>query len=145
MKDKAVDMLLIPMNIGNTHWFLACVRLGENSIEFYDSSESGRNNYLYYGKHINYLLTKLYRSGGMTPPPFWEVRSMRDGVAVQNDIISCGVFMCSFALRLACGARPPFDLDGRDALWLRERIAADCLHKRATPPPPPPPPPPREC
>ena len=56
-----LDKLMIPINITNTHWLLACVFLKENRVQIYDSFPPDDDDRQYWLDVIKKYLSEEYR------------------------------------------------------------------------------------
>lgn len=126
------DLLLVPVNHGNTHWTLAAIWPAELCIEHFCSLSGGAAREVL-PVLARYMESEAADKGSTAPAAAWVGRKVRRGVPRQRDGCACGVFVAAMAARLAAGRRPPFGLQQSDVAALRLRIAADCLQQRATP------------
>lgn len=95
-----LDKLLIPINIPNVHFFLACVFVKEKKIEVFDSlgSKDGRKDYVNNIK--NYLFDEYKRKHDNKDPKYWKdwiyncsTRPVCKQTGGSND---CGLFTCLY-------------------------------------------------
>ena len=87
--------LLIPVNIGYSHWTLVHVDFPNHSIHYYDSMGSSGTGYLL--ATLRYLQDNHLRRHGTALPGNWQVFSPARTIPQQENTNDCGVFVCSFA------------------------------------------------
>jgi sentrin-specific protease 1 len=145
----ACDLIVVPINSGNTHWTLVAIRPGARRVEYYDSLPGSRARVTRVFIHImTYLrdehLDKRGTSLELGKRP-WTAVWAKDGVPLQEDGSACAVFTITNAAVLAAQAaaaakspyrQPPqrvFPYTQAHITALRARIAVDCLLQRHTP------------
>ena len=144
----AQDLVLVPINHGNTHWTVVAIRPGQRALLYYDSSRGDDAR-----RVLQHLLTYLRdehaakRSAeAALDVSAWRAVVVRDGSPRQADGCSCGVFALSTAAVLAAHAararwrgrqggeehRAVLPYTQAHVLALRARIAVDLLTLRHT-------------
>ena len=141
----AQDLVLVPINHGNTHWTLVAIKPTARAVLFFDSSRGDDAR-----RVLQHLVTYLRdehaaKRDAALDVTHWTAVSVRDGAPRQNDGCSCGVFALSTAAVLAAHVargklrgRPggedravlPYTQAHMPAL--RARIAVDLLTLRHT-------------
>ena len=130
-------LLLIPINMGGSHWVVLCVHLKRHHIYFLDSLVAGRTRWPYDtagGLALERLTAFLdwyhHASHGVLRTSPWSVIHVT--VPQQGDGINCGVFTCAFIEALATGrtiinnqGEAVFDFDHGAVAYFRRRILHD--------------------
>ena len=95
------DLVLIPINRGQSHWICSCINFKKKRIEIYDSMGGGQ---LYIFKMLrNYLQSEHINKKGRDFDfnewiDFWS-----ENTPQQNNGFDCGVFTCMFMNCLSKG------------------------------------------
>lgn len=122
------DVVVIPINRGNTHWTCAAIFPRRKEIKYYDSM-AGK------GKDVLRALSQYvvdewkdkkerHKLDETTKPDLseWKTISTGSDVPQQHNGCDCGVFVCAFAQCLSCGI-DPFDFSQKDMPNFRRHIA----------------------
>ena len=90
----AHEMMLVPINVGQTHWALGVVDLKQQKVAYWDSL--GAEHKEFCKAIIQYLKDEWAdKKGGEFP---FEFSIDRDGdIPTQHNSYDCGVFTCMFA------------------------------------------------
>lgn len=136
-----MDVVIVPVNQGNTHWTMAAIFPKKREIRFYDSMGSKGRRYLNGLKRyiIDEWADKQERhkldSSTKPDPEAWRLISTGTSVPQQHNGVDCGVFVCAFAECLACG----YDLDfsQSDMPFFRRHIGLSILSNGTLVPAPP--------
>ncbi|GAA5873467.1 hypothetical protein JCM16303_001134 [Sporobolomyces ruberrimus] len=114
------DVLIFPINIGNSHWTCAAINVREKRFEYYDSL-GGRMGSAY--SQMRKWLQEEHecKKGGPIDLSDWE-DYWDDDVPQQNNSNDCGVFTCAFMESLSREVTS-FDFDQTQMPYLRQKIA----------------------
>lgn len=125
------ELIIIPINVGSTHWCCGVINFTANLFEVYDSSkilkadEFGENMLDYLKEeHFDKKKVKFDTDG-------WE--SVECDCPLQNNGVDCGVFTSQFMRCLAFNKRvdghAQFDFDQSKIPYLREQMISDIRNK----------------
>eukprot|EP00946_MAST-07B_sp_MAST-7B-sp1_P003145 g3145.t1 len=131
----ALQRMVVPVNIGNTHWTSVQVDFSRKEIVFYDSMGGPGDEYL--EAVLGYLKAE-HEKKKETPMPGadkWVLRNSGRSVPQQKNGSDCGMFTCAFSIFLTdpyiqdqrgrLGL--PLDFHQRDIPLFRKRLACDIL------------------
>jgi sentrin-specific protease 1 len=121
-----LDMVFIPVNIGNAHWACLVVFVQERRIQFFDSLDGDG---MYYMDAVMQYLKDEWKSKnpGQELPQLSEWKKVRTTIETpkQQNGFDCGVFICMYADFLSMGY--PLSFTQEDITKCRERIALSIL------------------
>lgn len=123
------DMILVPINVMDTHWALAVVNNKCSSFEYYDSLSHHGNT-----TALNLLRTYMIEEGKKQNSPInFQSYSLYESVKTpqQENGYDCGVFTCTCANYLSRGKGLTFSQ--RDMPLLRRRMAYEIISKKLLP------------
>ncbi|WIA29922.1 hypothetical protein OEZ86_000021 [Tetradesmus obliquus] len=126
----AYQLLLFPINLGNTHWAVAAVWPQAGLLQYFDPLPGRREGRRVLASLARWLLQDAADKG--VALPCRRARQLRlehapQGMLVQCDGHSCGVFAAAVCERLAAGWHAPFEFSQDDCPSLRLGLAADML------------------
>lgn len=113
------DMIIVPINESNTHWFLAVVNLTTMQTETYDSMGKphpdvhARLN-AWFQAEVKYHKNTVFKDVVLSA---WDVGATKQ-LPRQNNCYDCGVFVCMYAANIMVG-RNKFDFSQRDIPHIR--------------------------
>jgi len=121
----SMDLLLIPVNLGNLHWALLTIDLAKTCINYYDSLGGS-------GTHVINALGRWLEDESRAKrgvaldtshcgANFWTRRSHGKTIPQQNNMSDCGVFTCEFAQTLSKGSSD-FGFSAEDMPYMRRRV-----------------------
>ncbi len=116
----ALDMMIIPINQYNLHWFLAVINFKMRRMEIYDSNGSVHLDVIEFlfryiqDEHLDKKGSVLDISSWSREPEF--VRGQR--MPRQTNGYDCGVFLCMYGAYRSINR--PFDFTERDMRRIRE-------------------------
>ncbi|TFL06452.1 cysteine proteinase [Pterulicium gracile] len=116
------DIVLIPINHGNTHWTSAAINFRKKRIESYDSMAVYHKMVF---KHLRGYLDSEHRNKKKKPFDFtgWEDYSP-DDVPQQENGYDCGVFTCCFLEAISRG-EDAFRFTQQHMPYLRQRLTVE--------------------
>lgn len=115
------DIVLIPCNLGNSHWTCAAINFRDKRIEYYDSMGMDRPSIRHSLR--SYLDLEHRDKKGGAPFDFtgWEDFFTEDSPQQENGY-DCGVFLCQTMENLSRGVPIPFDFTQQNMPYLRRRM-----------------------
>ena len=123
----AMQSIVFPINVSNSHWYLAVIRIPEKTITYYDSQGGTGQNCLedlrrwLCDEPMNKRNVKLDQNE-------WTFVSPQKSVPQQNNNDDCGIFMCLFAECLCCAEEElPFAFSHVDMSHMRRRIGLSVM------------------
>lgn len=132
-----MDLILVPINLGNQHWLLASVHPKKRHVGVYDSLGARHDSEVQARIKADlesWVLEEAVAKGmegTAGKRSDWTKKTY--SVPRQHDTSSCGVLVCAIAERLAAGMDPA-DLeccmvtrDPEEVMGLRLGVAADIL------------------
>jgi len=97
-----LDKVIVPCNLGNSHWTCICAFLKEKKIQYYDSFAGQGNRYL--NALLQYLEDEAKKHGTPFDRDEWElVPTDLHKTPQQQNGYDCGVFTCTCADFLSVG------------------------------------------
>jgi sentrin-specific protease 1 len=123
------DLVLIPCNLGNSHWTTAAINLRNKRIEYYDSMGMDRPSIR---AALRTYLDKEHRDKkGGVPFDFegWTDFFAHEGPQQENGY-DCGVFVCQTMENLSRGVPVPFDFTQQNMPYLRRRMVLEIAAER---------------
>ena len=131
--------MVVPINIGNSHWTSVHVNFKTKAILYLDSMGGGGQKYL--NLVLNYLKDEyLAKFGTGFNESEWTMKSLGRTIPQQQNCSDCGMFTCTFATYATDtlvrgsgnGGRHgiPFEFGQQDMPYMRRRLALDILSKR---------------
>jgi sentrin-specific protease 1 len=132
------DCIVVPINIGNSHWTWACIFPKRRRIEYYDSFGGGGQRYCkallrFLVDDANDKRDRPDRKGSPVhdfDPEGWVLSDAE--VPQQGNGYDCGVFTCVGALHLSRNM-PMDSFSQGDMPFFRESIALSVLSKQVVP------------
>ena len=125
-----LDMVFMPVNIGNVHWACLAIFVQKRRIQYYYSLGGDG---LYYMDAVMEYLKEEWKSknGGEDLPHQTEWRKVRTTIETpkQQNGFDCGVFTCMFADFLSLGY--PLLFTQEHITYCRERIALSIMQRGA--------------
>jgi len=117
----ALDKVIIPINQGNVHWFLAVVDIRRRQTQVFDSMGVDRP-----AVHdtLQRWVSDVWRGRGRpgsTLPVWTRLPHNMSATPRQLNTVDCGVFMCLFAAYASLDS--PFSFDQRHISWTRRWMA----------------------
>ncbi|BFZ62507.1 hypothetical protein YB2330_003605 [Saitoella coloradoensis] len=120
VKIDDMDLVVVPVNVANTHWWLATINLAHKRLECWDSISTNPGHYF-----------SLIRSYLQSECPGLDTSTWTEYADEQRPMQSngsdCGVFTCLFAEVLSRGARFDFGGRGREMEGVRRRMVAEIM------------------
>lgn len=101
------DLVMIPINISNTHWALGVLNISAKSIEYWDSMGSGVSRHFFQSMR-RYLADELWDKKE-TEMDFEGWGDILPNAPHQTNGYDCGMFLCKFADFKSDGLWPSFD------------------------------------
>ena len=121
-----LKLLLIPVNIHNTHWACICINFPCHTITYLDSAYDPIQATTYTEATLRYLQDEhLQRVRQPLPTHLW--RSPRVDTPQQGNGNDCGVFCCTYMDYIL--QDKPWDFDARHTPYLRYRMALTLLQQ----------------
>ena len=140
-KNSIFDLwrMVVPINIGNSHWTSVHVDFKTKAILYLDSMGGGGQKYL--NLVLNYLKDEhSAKIGTSLDESEWTMKSLGRTIPQQQNCSDCGMFTCTFATyatdTLVRGSGNsgrhgiPFEFGQQDMPYMRRRLALDILSKR---------------
>ena len=140
-KNSIFDLwrMVVPINIGNSHWTSVHVDFKTKAILYLDSMGGGGQKYL--NLVLNYLKDEhSAKIGTSLDESEWTMKSLGRTIPQQQNCSDCGMFTCTFATYATDtlvrgsgnGGRHgiPFEFGQQDMPYMRRRLALDILSKR---------------
>jgi len=120
----ALDYVIIPMNIGETHWAMGAIDFREKGFRYFDSmlSRPHSNFVPFLRRYLADEFKDKKKTGAMPDVENWDLLPHDHPVPQQRNGYDCGVFTCYFATYFTAGNALEFDQD--DMMDLRLRLAA---------------------
>ncbi|KAI0271549.1 hypothetical protein BC834DRAFT_449038 [Gloeopeniophorella convolvens] len=120
------DVILIPINHGNSHWTAAAINFRRRRIESFDSMGVRRQDVFDLLREYVKLehLNKKSKPFDWTD---WVDYSPRDTPQQENGY-DCGVFTCQFLEAISRGMDSPFNFTQRNMAYLRRRMIWEIAH-----------------
>ncbi|EOD16434.1 hypothetical protein EMIHUDRAFT_46753, partial [Emiliania huxleyi CCMP1516] len=123
----AMDLIIVPINQGNTHWVLAAINVRERRFEYYDSMGGDDDGRL---KNLRMYLVdecahKKHERLDLEATGWADYYGANHGAPRQTDGFSCGVYVAITAECLRRGAA--LDLENRRMQYFREKLTAELL------------------
>ena len=125
------SILMLPINIGNTHWMLAVFYMDKKVFTLYDSLNRGTCSTLH-ERVINNLWMFLVVEIGSTTSEMIQQGWIYEhdvGISQQLNTSDCGVFICLFAD--FCSLNLPFIFVSDDIPHIRAQLAQLAITLRA--------------
>ncbi|OSX67769.1 hypothetical protein POSPLADRAFT_1042981 [Postia placenta MAD-698-R-SB12] len=121
------DVVLIPVNHGNSHWTAAAINFRQKRIESYDSMGIVRPNVF---RLLRAYLDAEHKNKKKKPFDFtgWQDYVLED-VPLQENGYDCGVFTCQFLEALSRGEEP-FRFQQAHMPYLRRRMVWEIGHAK---------------
>lgn len=105
-----LNIILVPINISNSHWVLVSVNLSQHIFTFYDPLRC--QNHLYAMRHVSKYMKDEMKSSLDNAEKIninkWRAEINPTGYPLQEDCVSCGIFIMFVAEYLARGQKPAF-------------------------------------
>ena len=125
-------LLLIPVNIGASHWICAEIDFPDRTIRLLDSmmatGDYDQDRDIAGAHLLRYLQDEHRARHGRDLPPGWRTAHPR-GLPQQDNQDDCGVFCCFYMDRLI--TQRPWNFDARHTRYLRARLALALLEYSA--------------
>ena len=130
--------MVVPVNIGNSHWTSVHVDFINQTCVYYDSMGGRGQKYLLLV--MKYLKGEHFaKLGKPLDEGKWTISSLGRSIPQQENCSDCGMFTCTFATYATDtrvrgrGDSPrvlgiPLQFSQRDMLYLRNRLALDILN-----------------
>lgn len=121
----ALDYVVFPMNICESHWALGAIDIRESGFRYFDSMfVKPHRNFVPFLQRYVQDEHKARKGGPLAGVEDWDLLPSASPVPQQRNGFDCGVFTCFFADCLASGRELDFGQD--DMPDLRLRLAARC-------------------
>ncbi|KAG8751681.1 Smt3-specific protease, partial [Serendipita sp. 396] len=122
------DLVLIPCNLGNSHWTCAAINFRQKRIEYYDSMGTDRPSIR---QALRTYLEKEHMDKKSSPFDFdgWVDYFGEDGPQQENGY-DCGVFVCQTMENLSRGVSLPFDFTQKNMSYLRRRMILEITNEK---------------
>ena len=121
---NAVDVILVPILEGGSHWLLVCINVDKHEFHFYDSL-STRDTHNYVAVLQQWLHEEVNARMGPIVAADWDVFSWSivcdEHLPRQRDGCSCGIFVLAAANCFSLGA--PLSFTQAHIRALRQRVA----------------------
>ncbi|TIA90330.1 hypothetical protein E3P99_01616 [Wallemia hederae] len=123
----AKDLVVIPINRGQSHWICAAINMRKKRFEMYDSMGGG-TKYVY--KKLREYISREHETKKGKPFDFtgWE-DFWSENTPAQNNGFDCGVFTCCFMDALSKGLDvdddSAFEFSQKHMKYLRKRLVLD--------------------
>ena len=133
----ALKQLIIPVNIGNSHWCLCVAHVQEKRIQFYCSMGGSGAHYCEGLRRFFADEAKKWRGKDAVDLSLLDVESWNvvgttaPGTPRQLNGLDCGAFICYFANYLSVDAALTFN-QANITSWGRRRMTLDILRKLVT-------------
>jgi len=106
-----LETLIIPINMGNSHWAILSIRFQLKEIELLDSLNNNGSEIL--EAALRYLGDEYSNTNGI---PWedrhnWSLISRREDIPQQQNNYDCGIYTCLFAEACSTHSRPTFSPD----------------------------------
>jgi len=119
----ALDYVIFPMNIGETHWAMGAIDIKAKGFRYFDSMTDRPNkNFVPFLQRYVADEHKAKKSAPLQGAEDWNLIPAEPPAPQQRNGYDCGVFTCMFADRFSAGK--PLDFDQDDMPELRQRLAA---------------------
>lgn len=119
----ALDHVVFPMNISDTHWALGVIDLKEKGFRYFDSMFcKPHKNFVPFLRRYVEDEHKAKKGGALEGVGDWPLIKYKLSVPQQRNGYDCGVFTCFFADYFAAGQDMVFTQD--DMPMLRLRLAS---------------------
>lgn len=122
----SLDKLILPINIINNHWLLACIFVQKECIQIFNSmaptDEKDQKRHETFLQALLYYVQDVHEERGYPLPNVskWK-RTIDDPMTPrQRNYFDCGIFVCMYAEYL-CGKRS-FDFSQDDACSHRQSM-----------------------
>ena len=128
--------MIVPVNIGNSHWTSVHVDFPRKRVLYYDSMGGGGDTYMRHvmeylkGEHLSKLEIPLNEKE-------WTCSSLGTTIPQQQNCSDCGMFTCTFAtyetdtlVRNGSVLGLPLNFHQSDMPYFRKRLALDILKAR---------------
>ncbi|KAA8499765.1 putative ubiquitin-like-specific protease 1B [Porphyridium purpureum] len=123
----ALDRVLIPINIQNSHWALGMVDMVAKTVEYFDSL--GFEQPEMTADILQWVVDEAEHKKQITLyTNDWTVIHHGDSVPQQTNTSDCGVFLCKFMDYLSLGKE--FNFGAQHMPYFRRRLAHELLVKR---------------
>lgn len=119
------DIVIVPINIHNTHWAVAVVENKHSRIDYIDSLRGSGNMEALI--HIRDYMVAEAKRLGISPAQEYTLNSNVEGPQQKNGF-DCGVFTCMAAKLSAFGK--PLQYSQTDMPVIRARMAYEILQKK---------------
>jgi len=104
----ALETLIIPLNMGNSHWATLSIRFQQKEIELLDSLNNNGSETL--EAVLRYLGDDYSNTYGISweDRHNWTLISRREDIPQQQNNYDCGIYTCLFAEACSIQSRPNF-------------------------------------
>ena len=126
---RTAEMVLIPVNIANTHWTLACIDFVEKRILYLDSMNG---KYPVVFRVLRRWIVDEMKDKHGEPVDLVPWRDVYARCAQQDNAYDCGVYVCQNMNALLLGAELG-SIRTRDMPHHRRRVAHDLLTEQLQP------------
>jgi len=119
----ALDFVIFPMNIGESHWALGAIDMKAKGFRYFDSMTTRpHRNFVPFLRRYLGDEHKQRKGGPLEGLDDWSLLTIEPPPPQQNNCYDCGVFTCFFADRISAGR--PLDFCQDDMPDLRLRVCA---------------------
>ena len=121
-----MDMIFVPIHVGDNHWCMACINFSCKRFEYYDSLGGQNDECL--ASLRQYVIDEAKTHSDMEIDlSEWNNYTARP-IPQQGNFYDCGVFACKFADYLSEGL--PLVFSQTDMPYFRRRIVLEILNKQ---------------
>ena len=124
----SLRLMLIPMNVGGSHWTCAAINFPDKTITYYDSM--GASGRLILEILKRYLMDEHENKKKSALPNIeaWRLISPKRSVPQQQNCSDCGVFMCQFLNYLSVD--DAFDFSQKHMQNFRMKMCLEIINKQ---------------
>jgi len=129
----AYDLMVVPINVANTHWALAAIDFGARTVAYYDSlGATGSAVTDALRRWVGDEARQRGAAAVLDALDAWTTVQHGSSCPQQENSDDCGVFACRFAEALEAGrGGEPWPWGGRHITYFRRRMLAELLVRRA--------------
>jgi len=114
----ALDTILVPINIGQGHWVLAVINMGEKRFEYFDPYHGDGSSYLCLLRRYLQDEHKDKKGADLDLSEWKDVHWGPKCIPSQTNGVDCGVFLCQFARAIMLNIAISFNQANAEA-WRR--------------------------
>lgn len=129
-----IQYFFLPMAL-QAHWSLVVISPRDRTVEILDSTSTQHNNWPHRAENVFVKVFQFleYFLRALFVPAQWQTMHDQSPQQAADDNISCGTFVCRFAMSIACREHLDPETYQNQYLWgQRARIAREILHGRFT-------------